>query len=205
MIDIFPENSDGEDRSEPKTKVARNRKMSFYVTHRFNNNNREIVMDLLKHEMPLLDGSLQALDEYRGKVVLIVNTASQCGFTPQYKGLETLYEKYQDSGLVILGFPCNQFGKQEPGSSDEIGQFCEKNYGVTFPIFEKIDVNGDSTAPLYQDLKAAAPGVMGTKKIKWNFTKFVINRNGDVVGRYAPTTKPEDLEEVIQTELGLTS
>ena len=158
-------------------------------------------MDLLKYEMPLLSGQLQSLDEYRGKVVLIVNTASQCGFTPQFKGLETLYEKYRDSGLVILGFPCNQFGQQEPGGSDEIGSFCEKNFGVTFPVFEKIEVNGDDAAPLYQDLKSVAPGLLGTKKIKWNFTKFLINRNGEVVARYAPTTKPEDLESAILSEL----
>ena len=158
-------------------------------------------MDLLKYEMPLLNGEPHSLGEYRGKVVLIVNTASQCGFTPQFKGLEGLYEKYKEKGLVVLGFPCNQFGHQEPGNSEEIGRFCEKNYGVTFPVFEKIEVNGDNTAPLYQDLKSAAPGVLGTQKIKWNFTKFLLNRKGDVVARYAPTTKPEDLESAILTGL----
>ncbi|MCW7555223.1 glutathione peroxidase [Endozoicomonas gorgoniicola] len=151
--------------------------------------------------MPLLNGEPCSLSGYRGKVVLIVNTASKCGFTPQYKGLESLYEKYGEKGLVILGFPCDQFGHQEPGSSDEIGAFCEKNYGVTFPVFEKIDVNGDSAAPLYQDLKSAAPGVLGTKKIKWNFTKFLLNRRGEVIARYAPTTKPENLESAILAEL----
>ncbi|UYM18814.1 glutathione peroxidase [Endozoicomonas euniceicola] len=158
-------------------------------------------MDLLKYEMPLLNGESCSLSDYRGKVVLIVNTASQCGFTPQYKGLESLYEKYGEKGLVVLGFPCDQFGHQEPGSSDEIGAFCEKNYGVTFPVFEKIDVNGDTAAPLYQDLKSAAPGVLGTKKIKWNFTKFLLNRRGEVIARYAPTTKPENLESAILAEL----
>ena len=159
------------------------------------------MMDLLKYEMPLLNGESCSLSDYRGKVVLIVNTASQCGFTPQYKGLESLYEKYREKGLVVLGFPCNQFGHQEPGSSDDIGSFCEKNYGVTFPVFEKIDVNGDTAAPLYQDLKSAAPGVLGTQKIKWNFTKFLLNRRGEVIARYAPTTKPENLESAILAEL----
>ena len=159
------------------------------------------MMDLLKYEMPLLNGESCSLSDYRGKVVLIVNTASQCGFTPQYKGLESLYEKYREKGLVVLGFPCNQFGHQEPGSSDDIGSFCEKNYGVTFPVFEKIDVNGDTAAPLYQDLKSVAPGVLGTQKIKWNFTKFLLNRRGEVIARYAPTTKPENLESAILAEL----
>ncbi|WP_062260271.1 glutathione peroxidase [Endozoicomonas arenosclerae] len=155
-------------------------------------------MDVLKYEMPLLTGEVQSLADYKGKVVLIVNTASQCGFTPQFKGLEELYKEYEDQGLVILGFPCNQFGKQEPGDSGEIGAFCEKNYGVTFPVFEKIEVNGTAAAPLYQDLKKAAPGLMGTKNIKWNFTKFLLNRQGEVVERYAPTTKPEELEASIK-------
>ncbi|MGI9282036.1 MAG: glutathione peroxidase [Endozoicomonas sp.] len=155
-------------------------------------------MDVLKYEMPLLSGDVQSLADYKGKVVLIVNTASQCGFTPQFKGLEELYKKYEEQGLVVLGFPCNQFGKQEPGDSGEIGAFCEKNYGVTFPVFEKVEVNGDSAAPLYKDLKKAAPGLMGTKNIKWNFTKFLLNRQGEVVERYAPTTKPEELEASIK-------
>lgn len=158
-------------------------------------------MDILKHEMPLLNGQPQSLGEYKGKVVLIVNTASQCGFTPQYKGLEALYQKYSEQGLVVLGFPCNQFGKQEPGDSAEIGAFCEKNFGVTFPVFEKIDVNGQNTAPLYQDLKQAAPGLLGSKGIKWNFTKFLLNREGDVVNRYGPRVKPEELEEAIKEAL----
>ncbi len=130
-------------------------------------------------------------------VILIVNTASKCGFTPQYQTLEELYNKYKDQGLVILGFPCNQFGRQEPGDSEEIGAFCQKNYGVTFPIFEKIDVNGDHAAPIYKDLKSEAPGLLGTQKIKWNFTKFLVSRKGEIIDRYAPTTKPEDIEEDI--------
>lgn len=158
-------------------------------------------MDFLKYEMPLLNGELQALGEYRGKVVLIVNTASKCGFTPQFEGLEALYEKYKEQGLVVLGFPCNQFGSQDPGSSEEIGSFCQKNYGVTFPVFEKIEVNGGSSAPLYKDLKSAAPGLLGTKKIKWNFTKFLLNKNGEMMTRYAPNTKPEDLEDAIISAL----
>lgn len=154
-------------------------------------------MELQKYKMPLLDGRAQQLSEYENKVILIVNTASKCGFTPQYQGLEELYNKYKDQGLVVLGFPCNQFGQQEPGESNEIGAFCEKNYGVTFPIFEKVDVNGDDTAPIYKDLKSEAPGLLGTQKIKWNFTKFLISRKGEVIDRYAPTTKPEDIEEDI--------
>ncbi|WP_422136280.1 glutathione peroxidase [Endozoicomonas sp. ALD040] len=155
-------------------------------------------MDVLRYEMPLLNGDIQSLAEYKGKVVLIVNTASQCGFTPQFKGLEELHKKYQGQGLVVLGFPCNQFGKQEPGDSSEIGAFCEKNYGVTFPVFEKVEVNGDGAANLYKDLKQVAPGLMGTKNIKWNFTKFLLNRQGEVVARYAPTTKPQELESSIK-------
>ncbi|MGS0742640.1 glutathione peroxidase [Glaciimonas sp. GG7] len=140
-----------------------------------------------------LDGTPATLADYRGKVVLIVNTASNCGFTPQYKGLEEMYNKYRDQGFVVLGFPCNQFGAQEPGNAAEIGAFCEKNYGVTFPLFSKIDVNGEQAAPLYQYLKSAAPGLLGSEKIKWNFTKFLINKDGTVFDRYAPQTKPEAL------------
>ncbi len=154
-------------------------------------------MELQKYKMPLLDGQMKQLSDYQNKVILIVNTASKCGFTPQYQSLEELYNKYKDQGLVILGFPCNQFGRQEPGDSNEIGAFCEKNYGVTFPVFEKIDVNGDSAAPIYKDLKAEAPGLLGTQNIKWNFTKFLVSRKGEIIDRYAPTTKPEDMEEDI--------
>ena len=134
------------------------------------------------------------LDRYQGKVVLVVNTASKCGFTPQYKGLETLYRKYKDQGLEVLGFPCNQFGAQEPGNEQEIATFCETNYDVTFPMFAKVDDNGDDTAPLYQYLKSEKPGLLGTEKIKWNFTKFLVDRSGKVVARYAPNDTPESLE-----------
>lgn len=140
-----------------------------------------------------LDGQPVDLQRYRGKVLLIVNTASACGFTPQYQGLEALQRRYADQGLVVLGFPCNQFGHQEPGDEAAIGAFCEKNYGVTFPMFAKVDVNGDDAHPLFRFLKGEAPGVLGTEAVKWNFTKFLVNREGAVVTRYAPTTKPEDL------------
>jgi glutathione peroxidase len=144
-----------------------------------------------------LDGQDVPLAEYRGQVLLIVNTASKCGFTPQYAGLETLYEKLHPKGLTILGFPCNQFGQQEPGSESEIGAFCTKNYGVSFPMFAKIDVNGEAAHPLWRFLKAAKRGILGTPAIKWNFTKFLVDRQGDVVARYAPLTKPETLEAPI--------
>jgi glutathione peroxidase len=134
------------------------------------------------------------LDRFKGKVLLVVNTASKCGFTPQYQGLEALYRKYREQGLEVLGFPCNQFGAQEPGSEAEIAAFCEKSYGVTFPMFAKIDVNGDTTAPLYRYLKHEKPGLLGTEAIKWNFTKFLVDRNGNVVARYAPNDTPESLE-----------
>ena len=145
-----------------------------------------------------LDGSEQPLADYRGQVLLIVNTASACGFTPQYAGLEALYEKLGEQGLTVLGFPCNQFGAQEPGSEAEIGAFCQKNYGVTFPIFSKIEVNGAHAHPLYKYLKDAKPGLLGTEAIKWNFTKFLIGRDGEPVARYAPNTKPEELEAPIR-------
>ena len=133
------------------------------------------------------------LDAYKGKPLLIVNTASECGFTPQYKGLETLYQKYHGKGLEILGFPCNQFGAQEPGTEKEIESFCEVNYGVTFPLFAKVDVNGDNAAPLYRHLKKSKPGLLGSEAIKWNFTKFLVDRNGNVVERYAPNAEPESI------------
>ena len=148
-----------------------------------------------------LDGSEEALSAYDGKVVLIVNTASECGFTPQYEGLEKLYEQYADQGLVVLGFPCNQFGGQEPGGAEEIGAFCQKNYGVTFPMFDKVDVNGDDAHPLFQWLQEEKGGLIGSK-IKWNFTKFLINRDGEVVDRFGPTTKPEKLTKDIEQQLG---
>ena len=142
-----------------------------------------------------IHGKPVKLDRYRGKVMLVVNTASQCGFTPQYKGLEAMYEKLHAKGLEILGFPCNQFGGQEPGDEKEIAQFCELNFGVTFPMFAKVDVNGDDTAPLYKYLKAEKPGLLGSEAIKWNFTKFLVDRDGKVVRRYAPNDKPESLEQ----------
>ena len=145
-----------------------------------------------------LDGGEQALAEFRGKVLLVVNVASRCGFTPQYAGLETLWRQYRERGLVVLGFPCNQFGAQEPGDESAIGQFCSTNYDVTFPMFAKIDVNGNATHPLFAYLKSAAPGVLGTEGIKWNFTKFLVDRSGDVVGRFASATKPEDLAPDIE-------
>ena len=157
-------------------------------------------MSLFNKTMPLLSGAEQDLSQYEGKVVLIVNTASKCGFTNQYEGLESLYKEYQDQGLVVLGFPCNQFGEQEKGADTEIASFCQKNYGVSFPMFSKIDVNGENTAPLYQELKTQAPGLLGSKKIKWNFTKFLVNKQGKVE-RYASTTKPESLKSDIEKAL----
>jgi glutathione peroxidase len=148
-----------------------------------------------------LQGKDVSLGDFRGKPMLIVNTASKCGFTPQYEGLEKLYEQHKDKGLVVLGFPCNQFGAQEPGSEAEIGAFCQANYGVTFPMFSKIDVNGTNAHPLYNYLKGEKAGILGTKNIKWNFTKFLVNRDGQVVNRFAPTTKPEDIQNAIAAVL----
>jgi glutathione peroxidase len=145
-----------------------------------------------------LQGDDIPLERYRGKVLLIVNTASECGFTPQYAGLQALYERYAARGLEILGFPCNQFGKQEPGDAQQIGAFCAKNYQVTFPMFDKIDVNGAHAHPLYRYLTGEAPGVLGTEAIKWNFTKFLIDREGRPVKRYAPVTKPDAIEPDIE-------
>ena len=143
------------------------------------------------------DGSDQKLSDYAGGPILIVNTASKCGFTPQYKGLEELQRKYKDKGLTVLGFPCNQFGAQEPGDAEEIANFCSLNYDVSFPLMAKIEVNGDKAEPLYEHLKSAKPGLLGTKAIKWNFTKFLVDKDGKVVGRYAPTDKPESIEKDI--------
>jgi len=145
-----------------------------------------------------LDGREVALSDYQGKVMLIVNTASKCGFTPQYAGLEEIYSAYRGKGLTILGFPCNQFGRQEPGGAEEISAFCERSYGVTFPMFEKIEVNGANAHPLYQYLKDEKPGLLGTKTIKWNFTKFLVDRTGKVVARFAPTATPARIRPAIE-------
>ena len=148
-----------------------------------------------------IDGALVDLSIYRGKVLLIVNTASKCGFTPQYKGLQTLFEQYTERGLVVLGFPCDQFGHQEPGAEAEINSFCELNFGVSFPMFAKIEVNGKDAHPLFAHLKAAAPGILGSEGIKWNFTKFLVDREGRTVARYAPATTPaaiaKDIEKLL--------
>ena len=148
-----------------------------------------------------LRGEQKTLADYPGKAVLVVNTASKCGFTPQYKGLEALWQQYKDQGLVILGFPCNQFGKQEPGDDAAISEFCELNFGVSFPLFKKIDVNGSDAHPLFVQLKKQAPGLLGSKGIKWNFTKFLISGDGTQVKRFAPTTKPEELTAEIEALL----
>jgi glutathione peroxidase len=149
----------------------------------------------------LPDGSEQPLSGKTGKVLLIVNTASRCGFTPQYKGLQALWDAYRERGFEVLAFPCNQFGKQEPGDAAEIASFCDVNFGVTFPLMAKIDVNGPAAPPLYDWLKSEAPGVLGSKKIKWNFTKFLVARDGKVVRRYAPTAKPEAIRQDIEALL----
>ena len=180
-----------------------------------------------------LQGEEISLEQYKGKLLLVVNTASNCGFTPQYSGLEELYQKYKDAGLVILGFPCNQFGHQEPGSSEDIGEFCQKNYGVTFQMFQKVDVNGDTiwtktyggsdseagfsvqetndggyivtgygAASIFKFLKNQAPGILGTEKIKWNFTKFLVDQQGKVLKRYAPKDTPAQIEKDISSLLG---
>jgi glutathione peroxidase len=154
--------------------------------------------DLFTLPVRRADGSETTLAEHRGKVLLIVNVASKCGFTPQYSGLEALHRDLQQRGLVVLGFPCNQFGAQEPGDAAEIASFCSLTYDVTFPVFAKIDVNGEGAAPLFRHLKAEAPGLLGSQAIKWNFTKFLVDRGGRVVERYAPTTAPEAIRADIE-------
>ncbi|MBL8298936.1 MAG: glutathione peroxidase [Rhodanobacteraceae bacterium] len=149
-----------------------------------------------------LDGDEQALKAYKGKALLIVNVASKCGFTPQYTGLEAMYRKHKDEGLVVLGFPCDQFGHQEPGDADEIRNFCSLTYDVSFPMFAKIDVNGDKAHPLYKWLKSEKAGFLGTEGIKWNFTKFLVGRDGRVLKRYAPTDTPEKIEKDLRGVLG---
>tara|TARA_B100000745_G_scaffold295865_2_gene240490 strand:+ start:464 stop:949 length:486 start_codon:yes stop_codon:yes gene_type:complete len=152
---------------------------------------------LYEHAITLNNGEQTTLEQYKGKVLLIVNTASKCGFTPQYEGLESLYNKYNDKGFEILGFPCDQFGHQEPGSDEDIAQFCSLNFGVSFPLLKKTNVNGPDANPLFEELKNEAPGLLGTKRIKWNFTKFLVNAQGKVLKRYAPTVKPEAIEKDI--------
>ncbi len=154
-------------------------------------------MALYEHAITLNNGEQTTLEQYKGKVLLIVNTASKCGFTPQYEGLESLYNKYNDKGFEILGFPCDQFGHQEPGSDEDIAQFCSLNFGVSFPLLKKTNVNGPDANPLFEELKNEAPGLLGTKRIKWNFTKFLVNAQGKVLKRYAPTVKPEAIEKDI--------
>ncbi|MBN1656593.1 MAG: glutathione peroxidase [Deltaproteobacteria bacterium] len=155
-------------------------------------------MDIYDYSANTIEGNEKSLQEYRGKALLIVNTASKCGFTSQYKGLEQLYRDFKDRGFVILGFPCNQFLNQEPGTEEEIATFCQTNYEVSFPLFAKIDVNGDAAHPLYQYLKEQAPGLMGSRAIKWNFTKFLVDREGRVIKRYAPQDTPESIRREIE-------
>ncbi len=159
---------------------------------------------LYDHTALLNNGTEVSLREFAGKVVLVVNVASKCGYTPQYEGLEALHRKYKDKGLAVLGFPCNQFLSQEPGSDSDIASFCSTNFDVSFPLFKKIDVNGDNAHPVYRFLKASAPGILGTEAIKWNFTKFLVGRDGKVIARYATATKPEEIDADIAKALELT-
>lgn len=154
-------------------------------------------MSIYDFEVNTLRGAEESLSKYKGKVLLVVNTASKCGFTPQYKGLQEVYEKFKDRGFEVLGFPSNQFAGQEPGASDEIAEYCEINYGVTFPMFEKIDVKGDEAHPLFKYLSKEAPGVLGSKSVKWNFTKFLVDQEGRVLKRFAPKTTPQQIESYI--------
>lgn len=158
-------------------------------------------MSIYEFEVKTIGGETITMDAFKDKVLLIVNVASKCGFTEQYAGLESLYQKYKDKGLVVLGFPCNQFMNQEPLSEDEIKSFCSLTYGVTFPMFAKIDVNGENTHPLYKYLKESKKGLLGSEAIKWNFTKFLVDQNGNVLNRFAPATKPETLEVDILVQL----
>lgn len=151
-------------------------------------------MSIYDYEANTLRGQEESLSKYKGKVLLVVNTASKCGFTPQYKGLQEVYDKFKDRGFEVLGFPSNQFAGQEPGESEDIAEFCEINYGVTFPMYEKVDVNGDSAHPLFKYLSKEAPGVLGSKSVKWNFTKFLVDQEGRVLKRFAPSTTPEQIE-----------
>jgi len=152
-------------------------------------------------QLKTIMGSEQSLQDYSGKVLLIVNVASKCGFTPQYKGLEQIYRDYADQGFVVMGFPCNQFGQQEPADESEIQSFCDLRFGVTFPMFAKVDVNAEHAAPLFQWLKSSRPGILGTKRIKWNFTKFLVGRDGKVLKRFAPTSGPDRLRSAVESAL----
>jgi glutathione peroxidase len=154
--------------------------------------------DIYAIDVKKIDGNTTTMSDYKGKVLLIVNTASKCGLTPQFKGLEKLYEEMNPRGLEVLGFPCNQFLNQDPGDEAQISEFCSLNYGVSFPMFAKVEVNGDNTHPLYKILKKQAKGVMGTENVKWNFTKFLVNREGRVLKRYAPNTEPEKIAADIE-------
>ena len=176
---------------------------SGYDVFLLNDNDKGVFMtaDIYEFEVQAITGDKAGLEKYKNQVMLIVNTASKCGFTPQYEGLEALYAKYKDQGLVVLGFPCNQFGRQEPGSESDIAEFCQLNYGVSFPMFAKVDVNGDDADPLFKYLKKSQKGLLGSEKIKWNFTKFLVNRDGKVIARFAPTVKPKDLEKDIESLL----
>lgn len=169
------------------------------------NEDKQMTAPIYEFKAKSLNGEEISLDKYKGDVLLIVNTASKCGYTPQYEGLEELHKKYSDRGLRVLGFPCNQFGAQEPGDSAEIGAFCQKNYGVDFQMFDKVDVNGKDAHPLYKYLTHEAKGALGTEAIKWNFTKFLVDRNGEVLKRYAPTVKPEEIAPDIEKELAIAS
>lgn len=155
-------------------------------------------MSIYDFECETITDEKKSLKAFDGDVILIVNTASKCGLTPQFEGLESLYQKFKDKGVSILGFPCNQFANQDPAENDKIQEFCQLNYGVSFPMFGKVDVNGKNTDPLFVYLKEKAPGLLGSQKIKWNFTKFLVNRQGDVIKRYAPATKPEAIEKDIE-------
>ena len=158
-------------------------------------------MSIYDLKVQACDGSMVDLADYRGQVLVIVNTASKCGFTPQFEGLETLYREYKDRGLTIIGFPCNQFANQDPGSNEEIAEFCQVNYGVSFPMMAKIDVNGGDADPVFTWLTAQAPGFLGTKGIKWNFTKFLIGRDGEVVKRFGPKEEPDSMRSAIEAAL----
>lgn len=156
--------------------------------------------NIYQFEAELLEGENKSFSDYEGKVLLIVNTASKCGFTPQFAGLEKLYEQYSDQGFEVLGFPCNQFGGQDPGSNEQIGEYCQRNYGVNFPMFAKVDVKGPSAHVIFRYLTNNSKGILGNG-IKWNFTKFLINKKGEVINRYAPTTKPEDIAQDVENAL----